>query len=255
MVVNKENNMNCIILAAGYATRLYPLTIDNPKPLLKVKDKTILDWLVDDIENSGEIDKYIVVSNHKFAQNFEVWAQSKSISDRIIVVDDGTTTNETRLGAVADILFAQKKLDLNGDLMVIAGDNVLDFSLCRFIEYFKNKNASCIMRYYEESYERCKKSAVLEFDADDVVTSMEEKPEIPKTQWLAPPFYIYTKEDAKKIEIALERGCGKDAPGSFAAWLSSQTTVCAMEMPGKRYDIGTVESYEKVQNEYDGIKK
>lgn len=245
--------MNCIILAAGYATRLYPLTLDRPKPLLKVKDKTILDWLIDDLEDSGEIEKYIVVSNSKFAKHFEAWADSKEIKEKIIVVDDGTLTNETRLGAVADILFAQKKLNLSGDMMVIAGDNVLDFSLCKFIEYYKEKNASCIMRYYEKNFERCKKSGVVEADGEDIILSMEEKPENPKTQWLAPPFYIYTADDAKKIEEALKNGCGKDAPGSFAAWLSQNTKVCAMEMPGKRYDIGNIESYENVQKDYTGI--
>lgn len=245
--------MNCIILAAGYATRLYPLTLDRPKPLLKVKDKTILDWLVDDLEKSGEIEKYIVVSNSKFAKNFENWANSKQIKDKITAVDDGTLTNETRLGAVADILFAQKELNLTGDMMVIAGDNVLDFSLCKFIEYYKEKNASCIMRYYEENFERCKKSGVVETDSDDVILSMEEKPENPKTQWLVPPFYIYTADDAAKIEEALSEGCGKDAPGSFAAWLSQNTKVYAMEMPGKRYDIGNIESYENVQKDYTGI--
>ncbi len=245
--------MNCIILAAGYATRLYPLTLNNPKPLLKVKEKTILDWLVDDLETSEEIEKYIVVSNSKFAKNFTDWANSKDIKDKIIVVDDGTLTNETRLGAVADILFAQKKLGLKGDMMVIAGDNVLDFSLCRFIEYYKSKKSSCIMRYYEENYERCKKSGVVECNSEGKILSMEEKPENPKTQWLAPPFYIYTSEDALKIEEALNSGCGKDAPGSFPAWLCTKTDVYAMEMPGRRYDIGNIESYENVQKSYKGI--
>ena len=132
--------MDCLILAAGYATRLYPLTENMPKPLLKVKEKTILDWLIDDIDSSGMIEKYIVVSNSKFASNCEQWAKNHSMSDRIVVVNDGTFTNETRLGAVADILFAVKELNLNGELMVIAGDNVLDFSLCRFLEYYKEKN-------------------------------------------------------------------------------------------------------------------
>jgi len=245
--------MNCIILAAGYATRLYPLTIDKPKPLLKVKDKTILDWLVDDLESSGEIEKYIVVSNAKFAKNFEDWANSKEIKNKITVVDDGTLTNETRLGAVADILFAKESLGLKGDTIIIAGDNVLDFSLCKFVDYYKQKNASCIMRYYEENYERCKKSGVVEFDSEDVIKSMEEKPENPKTQWLAPPFYIYTAKDFELVKDALDSGCGKDAPGSFAAWLSKKTKVCAMEMPGKRYDIGNIESYENVQKIYNGI--
>ena len=128
--------MDCLILAAGYATRLYPLTENMPKPLLKVKEKTILDWLIDDIDSSGIVDRYIVVSNSKFASNFNEWALNHPKKDSIVVLDDGTTSNETRLGAVRDILFAVEKLSLSGELMVIAGDNVLDFSLCRFIEYY-----------------------------------------------------------------------------------------------------------------------
>ena len=133
--------MKCLILAAGYATRLYPLTENFPKPLLKVGAKTILDWLVDDV--SPVIDEFIVVSNHKFANHFEAWASTKP--QKITVVDDGTSTNETRLGAVKDIA-----LGLAGntdDVLVMAGDNVLDFSLLFFVDFFKAKQASCVMTH------------------------------------------------------------------------------------------------------------
>ena len=139
--------MKCLILAAGYATRLYPLTENFPKPLLTVGEKTILDWLVDDIDTAGEVDEYVVISNHKYACHFDAWAKTKS--QKITVVDDGTDTNETRLGAVKDIEFAIEKLGLDDDMLVIAGDNVLDFSLTKFVSYAKEKNTSCIMRYYE----------------------------------------------------------------------------------------------------------
>ena len=119
--------MICAILAAGYATRLYPLTENFPKPLLKVGEKTILDWLLDDIETSGAVSEYVVISNHKFARHFEDWAKQKPY--KISVVDDGTESNETRLGAVKDIQFAIDKLSLDDDMLIIAGDNVLDFSL------------------------------------------------------------------------------------------------------------------------------
>lgn len=247
--------MNCVILAAGYATRLYPLTENTPKPLLPVCGKSILDHLIEDLSGSGEIDKFIVVSNHKFAENFKQWASEADYPEEIVVLDDGTESNETRLGAVADIKFAVDSLNLTGDLMVIAGDNVLDFSLCRFTEYFNIKKASCVMRYFEPDMNRCKSSGVLTIDGEDRVISMEEKPENPKSNWLAPPFYIYTAEDAAIISEALENGCGKDAPGSFAAWLAEKSTVYAMEMPGARYDIGNIESYNYVQSNYKGIKE
>ena len=139
--------MKCLILAAGYATRLYPLTENFPKPLLKVGEKTILDWLLDDIEEAKEIDGYIVISNHKYAHHFEEWAKGKPYP--ITVVDDGTVDNEGRLGAVRDIAFAIDALSLDDDMLVIAGDNVLDFSLTAFIRYAKAKQASCVMRYFE----------------------------------------------------------------------------------------------------------
>ncbi len=245
--------MKCLILAAGYATRLYPLTENFPKPLLKVGNKTILDWLVDDIAAAGLVDEYVVISNHKFAHHFEEWAESRK--EQISVVDDGTETNETRLGAVRDIQFAIDALKLDDDMLVIAGDNVLDFSLTHFIRYADSKQSSAIMRYYEPEEAKLRKCGIVEIDTDDKIISMEEKPAEPKSHWCCPPFYFYTKADAKRIPDAIEQGCGIDAPGSFIAWLATQTTVYAMEMPGSRYDIGNLESYKQVSAIYKGIVK
>lgn len=244
--------MKCLILAAGYATRLYPLTENFPKPLLDVGGKTLLDWLVDDLNTSGAIDEFVVISNHKFARIFEEWAAKKKF--RVTVVDDGTDTNETRLGAVRDIEFAINRQGLDTDMTVIAGDNVLDFSLTKFLDYCVEKKASCVMRYFEPDAKTLSKRGVLELDGDRVI-SMEEKPEKPKTQWCCPPFYYYTRKDAKRIGDALEDGCGYDAPGSFIAWLCRKSPVYAMEMPGSRYDVGNLESYTKIRNEYRGITK
>lgn len=245
--------MKCLILAAGYATRLYPLTENFPKPLLKVGDKTILDWLVDDIDTAGEVDEYVVISNHKYAHHFVGWAKTKQL--KITVVDDGTNTNETRLGAVKDIQLAIDKLQLDDDMLVIAGDNVLDFSLTEFIAYSKEKNASCIMRYYEPNAQKLLKCGVVTIDENDKVLNMTEKSPTPATNWCCPPFYYYAKKDVKLVQKGIDCGCGTDAPGSFVAWLSSQSDVYAMEMPGKRYDIGNLESYEQVKADYNGIIK
>lgn len=245
--------MKCLILAAGYATRLYPLTENFPKPLLKVGDQTILDWLIGDMDRAGAIDQYVVISNHKFVRHFERWAAQKS--QRITVVDDGTSTNETRLGAVKDIQFAMDALGLDDDMLVIAGDNLLDFSLTRFIDYALEKKTSCIMRYYEPSHRKLLKSGVVTVDEHDRVLRMAEKPAEPETHWCSPAFYYYTREDAGLVAQGIGAGCGTDAPGSYIAWLCGQTAVHAMEMPGSRYDIGDLESYEQVQKEYRGITK
>ncbi len=245
--------MKCLILAAGYATRLYPLTENFPKPLLKVQDKTILDWLLDDIDRSGCVNQYVVISNHKFVSHFEKWASEHTLP--ITVLDDGTENNDTRLGAVKDIQFAIDKLSLDDDLLVIAGDNLLDFSLQGFISYHKKKGTSCIMRYWESDINKLHKTGVAEVDENDRIISMEEKPANPKSNWCTPPFYIYRKDDVKFVKKGIESGCGVDAPGSFIAWLSAQTTVHAYEMPGKRFDIGNLASYEEVQRIYRGIEK
>ncbi len=245
--------MKCLILAAGYATRLYPLTENFPKPLLKVGDKTILDWLIDDMDTIGEVDEYVVISNHKFASHFEAWASAKK--QKITVVDDGTSTNETRLGAVKDIQFAIEKLGLDDDMLVIAGDNLLDFSLTRFIQYAKEKSASCCMRYYESDEKKLLKSGIVTVDESDKVLEMTEKSPTPATHWACPAFYFYTKEDSKRVPQGIAEGCGVDAPGSFIAWLCKKTNVYAMEMPGSRYDIGNLDSYEQVKKDYKGITK
>lgn len=245
--------MKCLILAAGYATRLYPLTENFPKPLLKVGKKTILDWLIEDIDTCGLVDEYVVISNHKFAHHFDDWAKAHTLP--ITVVDDGTSSNETRLGAVCDIQFAIDQRNLLDDILIIAGDNVLDFSLTSFIRYAVEKGTSCSMRYYEADFKKIQKSAASVIDADERLISLEEKPREPKSNWCTPPFYFYRREDAARIREAISDGCGIDAPGSLLSWMCRHSIVHSMEMPGSRYDIGNLESYQKVQETYKGITK
>ncbi len=245
--------MKCIVLAAGYATRLYPLTENFPKPLLKVGEKTILDWLLDDIHTAGLVDEYIVISNHKYVEHFHAWAKTRMLP--ITVLDDGTSSNAPRLGAVRDIQFAVDALSLDDDLLIIAGDNVLDFSLTGFLRYAIEKGTSCTMRYPESDENRLRKSGVSEIDEAERLLSMEEKPEHPKSHWCTPPFYFYRANDARKIRDAIADGCGTDAPGSLVAWMCRHTVMHSMEMPGKRFDIGNLESYELAQKTYHGITK
>ena len=130
--------------------------------------------------------------------------------------------------------------------MVIAGDNILDFSLSNFIDYYYKKESTVVMRYFEENKEKIKKSACLLIDSDDLVLSMEEKPMEPKSNWCCPPFYIYSKDDVKEVDKAIKDGCKIDAPGSFISYLHNKKKVYAYKMPGKRYDIGTLENYEDI---------
>lgn len=236
--------MKCIILAAGYATRLYPLTENFPKPLLEVGGKPILDWLIEDIGDS--VDEFIVVTNHKFSNIFSDW--SKKRPEKICIIDDGTESNETRLGAVKDIQVALACVRADCDYLVMAGDNVLDFSLRGFIEYQKSEGTSCVMAHEEHRLAALQKTAVINTDEDGLITSYEEKPKEPKGNLAVPPFYIYRSKDIVRIQEALDDGCNADVPGSFAAWLSRHTDMHAYVMPGKRYDIGDIASYETVKS-------
>jgi len=240
--------MKCLIIAAGYATRLYPLTENFPKPLLKVGDKPILNWLMEDLDQTGLINEYIVVTNHKFAPIFEEWAKQRT---DVTVIDDGTSSNETRLGAVRDIELGILSRGVQEDLLVMAGDNLLSFSLKGFLDYFQEKGTTCIMRFYQPDLNKLHKSGVADVDANGRILSMEEKPEHPKSHWCCPPFYIYRKKDLPLVSAGIAAGCGTDAPGSFIAWLCTQTVVHAWEMPGCRYDIGNLESYQEVQKVFE----
>ena len=244
--------MKCLILAAGYATRLYPLTENFPKPLLEVAVKPILDWLIEDLERAGAITDYVIVSNHKFADIFRRWIAGHPCKDKMFLVDDGSVSNETRLGAVKDIQLGISERGIADDLLVMAGDNLLTFSLQGFLDYFREKGTSCIMRFYQPDLEKLHKTGVAEVDSEGRILSMEEKPAQPKSHWCCPPFYIYKREDLKLVDEGIAEGCGTDAPGSFIAWLCGRTAVHAWEMPGERLDIGNLESYEDAKRKFNG---
>lgn len=195
--------MKYMILAAGYATRLYPLTENFPKPVLALQEKTILDWLIDDVDSSGQIDEYVVISNHKYVHHFDAWVKTKT--QKIAVVDDGTESNESRLGAIKNIQFAIDKLGLDDDILVIAGGNLLDFSLIKFVDYTYGKKASCVMRYYEPSGQRLLKCGVVTVEKNDRFLRMTEKSPNPETHWCCPPFYYYTKADTQLVQRALKQ--------------------------------------------------
>ena len=170
-------------------------------------------------------------------------------------MDDGTSSNETRLGAVRDIQFVLDTLAIDEDLLIIAGDNLLDFSMTSFLRYAMEKQSSCTMRYFEADPARLRRSGVSVIDGDERLLSLEEKPAEPRSHWCTPPFYFYTKEDLGKIRTAIQDGCGVDAPGSLVAWMCVHSRMYSMEMPGHRFDIGNLESYEAARKNYRGIER
>ena len=239
--------MKNIVIAAGYATRLGELTKNFPKPLLKIGKRSILDRMLDDIDTIADIDEHIVITNHKFAPHFEAWRKEvvSKYKKPITIVDDGTETNETRLGAVCDLLFALDKLSVNDDLLVVAADNILFFSFQEFVDFAKQKGTSCIMCHEQPSIEKLQRTGVVELDANGKVLGMEEKPAVPKSHWAVPPFYIYLKKDLDLVRNSVAQGCGKDAPGNLAHYMVDHTEIHAWPMSAGRFDIGSLDTYKE----------
>lgn len=242
--------MKNIVIAAGYATRLGELTRNFPKPLLKIGETTILGRMLDDIDSIECIDEHIIITNHKFAPIFEEWTKEQHYTKPVTIVDDGTETNETRLGAVCDLLYAIDKLNVNDDILVVAADNILFFTFKDFIEYAYEKNSSCIMCHEQPSIERLQRTGVVVLDNDCKVLNMEEKPAEPKSHWAVPPFYIYLKNDLELVRHSVENGCGKDAPGNLAHYMVDNTTVYAWPMNAGRFDIGSLDTYYEACEKY-----
>ena len=168
----------------------------------------------------------------------------------ITIVDDGTETNETRLGAVRDLLFAMDKLSIDDDLLVVAADNLLFFSFQEFVDFAKEKQTSCIMCHEQSSIEKLQRTGVVELDDNNKVLGMEEKPQVPKSHWAVPPFYIYLKKDLDLVRNSVENGCGKDAPGNLAHYMVEHTTMHAWPMSAGRFDIGSLDTYYEAVEKY-----
>ncbi len=237
--------MKNIVIAAGYATRLGELTKNFPKPLLKIGESTILGRMLDDIDGIPEIDEHIIITNHKFAPIFEEWKAAQNYAKPVTIVDDGTETNETRLGAVCDLLYAMEKLQIDDDMLVVAADNLLFFSFKEFVDFAEEKGTSCIMCHEQPELAKLQRTGVVELDAEMKVQGMEEKPQVPKSHWAVPPFYIYKKRDLDLVRHAVENGCGKDAPGNLAHYMVEHTVMHAWKMSAGRFDIGSLDTYEE----------
>ena len=242
--------MKNIVIAAGYATRLGELTKNFPKPLLQIGKSTILGRMLDDIDTIDDITEHIIITNHKFAPIFEKWAAEQTYSKPVTIIDDGTETNETRLGAVCDLLYAMDQLKIDDDMLVVAADNLLFFSFREFVDFAKTKQTSCIMCHEQPSIEKLQRTGVVELDAQMKVLGMEEKPQEPKSHWAVPPFYIYMKKDLELVRHSVENGCGKDAPGNLAHYMVEHTTMHAWPMSAGRFDIGSLDTYHQAVELY-----
>jgi glucose-1-phosphate thymidylyltransferase len=242
--------MKCVLLVAGFATRLYPLTLHTPKPLLEVGGKTILERLMDKVEEIPLIDEVILVSNGRFFTTFIQWATKCSSNRKITVLNDGAMDNDHRLGAVADLEFAVRERNIHEDTLVLAGDNLFDFSLKAFVDFSLARGADCITAHRVEDPEQLKRTGVILVNSEGRVLSFEEKPLVPKSDLAVPPIYLYRKDTLPLLETYLSEGNNPDAPGNFIPWLLQRKEVYAYFFQGKRYDIGTPASLEEARRVY-----
>jgi glucose-1-phosphate thymidylyltransferase len=221
--------MKALILAAGYATRLRPLTDSIPKQLLSVGGRPMVDWILDRIEETSA-DEVHLVTNARFAPDFERWSAGKDVH----VHDDGTTSNEDRLGAIGDIQF----VGLDDDLLVVAGDNLFDYSLADYESYWREKSGSCVAVLDVGDPELAKKYGIVDVDEDDRVIGFVEKPEDPPTTLCATATYFYDREHVRLVSTYLAEGNPPDQPGNFIAWLHTRAPVYAYRFSGEWFDIG-----------------
>jgi glucose-1-phosphate thymidylyltransferase len=227
--------VKALILGAGYATRLYPLTQTIAKPLLPLAGRPMLDYLLDRIRDADEIDEVHLVTNRKFARSFDDWAASRSV----IVHDDGTTSEDDRLGAIGDIQFVIDATGLDDDLLVVAGDNLFDFNVDDYVRWWNAKGeASAVVLYDVGDLELVKKYSNVRVDADERLTAFAEKPERPTSTLAATAAYLYHRSHVPLIRQYLADGNPPDQPGRFLAWLVPRAPVYGYTADGDWRDIG-----------------
>ncbi len=241
-----------VVLAAGYATRLYPLTKDRPKPLLPVSGKPIIDYIVDEMDTLPDLETIIVVTNNRFAAHFEEWAATRKLTNgkKLIVLDDQTTDDTNKLGAIGDIKLCIEHFGIDDDLLVIAGDNLFTYYLKDAYDYFKEHNEDTILAREMEPTEDLTRYAIAELDENNHVLDLVEKPQQPKTNIAVFATYFYKQETVPMISQYLAEGNPPDAPGNFPAWLYQRKPVRVYLFDGDCIDIGTPESYDAVKDTF-----
>jgi glucose-1-phosphate thymidylyltransferase len=242
--------MKSIILAAGYATRLYPLTQNFPKALLDIGGKAIIDYICDELDTIDEIDEILVVSNHKFIDHFLSWEKERTGVKRIKVIDDGSTSEENRLGAIGDIIYVLDSEKVQEDVLIIAGDNFFTYKLKDFYNFYKKVQSDCIAVREIDSIEDLRRMGVVQLDQDGRVIDFVEKPENPASNIAVYASYIYSKDTLPLFSTYMQEGNKPDAPGYFPAWLYKRKSIYAYSFEGECYDIGTHESLAEVRRRY-----
>ena len=245
--------MKALVLAAGYATRLYPLTINRPKALLEIKGKAILDHIVDKIESVEQVDEILIVTNNKFSLAFEQWAAERKTAKQLKIINDTTMSEDDRLGAIGDLNYVVEMEKIVDDFLVVAGDNLFQFSLQEFVDFFVKKNCSVIAcRDVQDKSLIAKKYGVVELDSNQLVIGFEEKPPNPKTTIAATACYVFKKDALSLLKPYLKDGNSAENAGDFVKYLSTSVGVFGFVFTEKWFDIGSFEELGRARDEFDG---
>lgn len=249
--------MNVIILAAGYATRLYPLTLTRPKPLLPVAGKPMIEHVLEKLAPIRGIERIYVVTNAKFAAAFEEWAgrwRGPHPTPELRVVNDGTTDESNKLGAIGDIHFVLKTQAVDSDLIVVAGDNLFSEPLGEFREFCRRQNAPVLALYDVGDLEAIKKYNAISLDGQGRITFFEEKPRNPTSTLTGIALYFYPKHTLPLIHRYIAEGNNPDQPGRLIQWLYPQLPVYTWRVPGLWFDIGSKESLEEADRIFSRLQ-
>jgi len=243
--------VKAVILAAGYATRLYPLTLDRPKALLPVGGKPMLDRLMEQLERVEGLDEVHVVTNSKFADAFREWAAGRS-GLPLRTLDDGTVDDESRLGAIGDLDLTIREAELDEDLLVLAGDNLFSESIAPFPVFALAKGGPALGVYDVGDLDTIRRYSVIELDGDDRVTRLEEKPERPRSTLAGIALYFYPRSALRFVREYLEDGNNPDQPGRLVQWLYPRTPVYGWRVPGRWFDVGSKETLAEADQAFTG---
>lgn len=250
--------MKVIILAAGYATRLYPLTLTQPKPLLPVAGKPMVEYVLDNLAPISDIDRVYVVTNAKFADHFQKWSDNYRATKskmNFTIVNDGSTDDSNKLGAIGDINYVITKEKVDDDIIIVAGDNLFSDKLGDFGKFIREKNAPVLAVYDVGNLEEIKKYNSISIDAQGKITFFEEKPKEPKSTLTGIALYYYPRSTIAMIKQYIAEGNNPDQPGRFVQWLYTRTPVYTWRVPGLWYDIGSKETLEEANKIFAKFNK
>lgn len=238
--------MKAIILAAGYATRLYPLTLNTPKPLLDINGKPIIEYILNKILET-DVDEIFIVTNNKFFNHFNEWLNNYKTNIPIKVLNDGTLTNETRLGAIGDINFAIKKENIKDDILVVGGDNLFKLSLKELINFQKSKNTSVIAAHDIKNKELAKLYGILSINGNNKIIEFNEKPQLPNSTIASTCIYFLSKETLNLLNKYIEEGNPSDKTGHFIQWLYKKEDIHAFIFDSEWFDIGSKQGLDEAK--------